>query len=72
MNVDWLRPLLQRIHDDKKIVAVPIIDIISHNTFEYSASPLVRGGFNWGLHFKWDSIPRHLLRNSEDYVKPVP
>ncbi|XP_053213335.1 polypeptide N-acetylgalactosaminyltransferase 35A-like [Panonychus citri] len=72
VNVDWLRPLLQRIHDDKKIVAVPIIDIISHNTFEYSASPLVRGGFNWGLHFKWDSIPRHLLRNSEDYVKPVP
>uniref|UniRef100_T1JRC9 Polypeptide N-acetylgalactosaminyltransferase n=1 Tax=Tetranychus urticae TaxID=32264 RepID=T1JRC9_TETUR len=72
VNVDWLRPLVQRIYEDRKVVAVPIIDVISHHTFEYTASPLVRGGFNWGLHFRWDSIPRNLLKDSEDYVKPIP
>ncbi|XP_074593386.1 polypeptide N-acetylgalactosaminyltransferase 11-like isoform X2 [Brevipalpus obovatus] len=71
VNHDWLRPLVQRIHENRKVVTIPIIDIISHNTFEYSASPLVRGGFNWGLHFKWDAIPSSLLRKKSDYVKPI-
>ena len=71
-NEDWLRPLLDQVHRDPKSVAVPIIDIINFNTFEYTASPLVRGGFNWGLHFKWDSVPRHLLLEKKDYIKPIP
>lgn len=39
-------------------VTVPIIDLINPDTFNYSSSPLVRGGFNWGLHFKWDNLPK--------------
>ena len=71
VNVDWLPPLLQRIKEDKKTAVCPVIDMINSDTFEYTASPLVRGGFNWGLHFSWDPIPRSLLQTKEDYVKPV-
>lgn len=72
VNSDWLRPLVQRIYENAQTVTIPIIDIINHSTFEYSASPLVRGGFNWGLHFKWDPIPLTLLQKKSDYVKPIP
>jgi len=71
VNVQWLEPLLTRIKENPKTVAVPIIDIISSETFKYSSSPLVRGGFNWGLHFKWDPIPPELLRSPKDFVQPV-
>ena len=27
-------------------------------------------GFNWGLNFKWDPIPRSELQNDEDFAKP--
>ena len=53
VNVDWLTPLLTRIHENRSTVVCPIIDIISANTFEYTSSPIVRGGFNW---FVWLSI----------------
>ena len=49
---------------------MPIIDIINADTFQYQSSPLVRGGFNWGLHFKWDPIPRSELSNEEAFAKP--
>lgn len=48
VNVDWIQPLLSRISESRKNVVVPIIDIINAETFKYTASPLVRGGFNWG------------------------
>ncbi|EDO34355.1 predicted protein [Nematostella vectensis] len=71
VNINWLQPLLQHIHDDQKAVACPVIDVISSDTFEYSSSPMVRGGFNWGLHFTWEPIPPSLLVKPEDYVKPI-
>ncbi|XP_067005377.2 polypeptide N-acetylgalactosaminyltransferase 11 [Anabrus simplex] len=71
VNVDWLQPLLARIVKSKTNVAMPIIDIINADTFEYSASPLVRGGFNWGLHFKWENLPTGTLNTQEDFVKPI-
>jgi len=55
VNQDWIEPLLQ------------IIDIINADTFEYTSSPLVRGGFIWGLHFRWDVIPKSMLQTDEDY-----
>ncbi|KAL3282878.1 hypothetical protein HHI36_006037 [Cryptolaemus montrouzieri] len=71
VNKGWIEPLLNRIHENKKNVAVPVIDIINADTFIYSSSPLVRGGFNWGLHFKWDNVPKGTFDTKEDFVKPI-
>lgn len=57
VNVGWIEPLLEQIQKKRSNVVMPIIDIINPDTFMYSASPLVRGGFNWGLHFKWENPP---------------
>lgn len=69
-NVGFAEPLLNRIKDDRRILAIPVIDIINPDTFAYTASPLVRGGFNWGLHFKWDSLPAGTLTKDEDFLGP--
>lgn len=71
VNVMWLEPLLARISESRNIVPMPVIDIINADTFQYTGSPLVRGGFNWGLHFKWDNLPVGTLQKSEDFVKPI-
>ncbi|XP_011503505.1 PREDICTED: polypeptide N-acetylgalactosaminyltransferase 35A isoform X2 [Ceratosolen solmsi marchali] len=71
VNNMWIEPLLTRIAYSKVIVPVPVIDIINADTFQYISSPLVRGGFNWGLHFKWDSLPVHTLSKEEDFIKPI-
>ncbi|RWS29312.1 polypeptide N-acetylgalactosaminyltransferase 11-like protein, partial [Leptotrombidium deliense] len=71
VNNNWILPLISRIYEDRNVVVCPIIDIINANTFEYTASPIVRGGFNWGLHFKWDSVPSNELKTKADFVKPI-
>ncbi|CAG0918430.1 unnamed protein product [Notodromas monacha] len=71
VNKQWLEPLVEPIAEKASVVTVPIIDMIDPDTFEYRPSPLVKGGFNWGLHFKWDNVPRELLANKEDFVKPI-
>ena len=61
-NVGWAEPLLERIHINRSIVVCPVIDVISWERIEYSAirgPPGVRGGFNWGLQFKWKKIPEY-------------
>jgi polypeptide N-acetylgalactosaminyltransferase len=70
-NVEWLEPLLARIKADRTNVVTPIIDIISADTFQYEPSPLVRGGFNWGLNFKWDAITKDDLQTSEAFAQPM-
>lgn len=70
-NVLWMEPLLARIAEDNKTLVAPIVDIINADTFRYSASPLVKGGFNWGLHFRWDNVPKAQLKRDEDFVKPI-
>lgn len=69
-NVGYAEPLLNRIKDNRQVLAIPVIDIINPDTFAYSSSPLVRGGFNWGMHFKWDSLPAGTLTKSEDFLGP--
>lgn len=71
VNTGWIEPLLNRIKSNRTTVVCPVIDIINADTFQYSGSPIVRGGFNWGLHFKWDSVPSSLLRVDSDFVKPI-
>lgn len=70
VNVGWAEPLLARIAANRTALTMPIIDIINADTFAYTSSPLVRGGFNWGLHFKWDNLPRAELRTEEAFVGP--
>lgn len=70
VNKEWIEPLLHLIKQNHSAVAVPIIDIINADTFAYSSSPLVRGGFNWGLHFRWDNLPKGLLTKEDDFAGP--
>eukprot|EP00048_Salpingoeca_helianthica_P020391 m.6333 g.6333 ORF g.6333 m.6333 type:complete len:537 (+) comp4752_c0_seq1:73-1683(+) len=67
-NVGWAEPLLQRVKEDPHNVVTPVIDVIDDNTFNYVGSPLVRGGFNWGLTFKWKSLPRTVKRHASDAI----
>ena len=67
-NVGWLEPLLHRIYLDKSTVVCPVIDVISWEKLEYSTirgPPGVRGGFNWGLQFKWRKIPNYEQKRRE-------
>uniref|UniRef100_A0A3Q3JVF8 Polypeptide N-acetylgalactosaminyltransferase n=1 Tax=Monopterus albus TaxID=43700 RepID=A0A3Q3JVF8_MONAL len=71
VNQAWLQPLLAPIQKDHHTVVCPVIDIISADTLTYSASPIVRGGFNWGLHFKWDPVPPSELSGPEGATGPI-
>lgn len=70
VNVGYVEPLLKRIKEDSHVLAMPVIDIINSDTFAYTSSPLVRGGFNWGLHFKWDNLPSGTLIKDSDFLGP--
>ncbi|XP_029426358.1 polypeptide N-acetylgalactosaminyltransferase 11 isoform X2 [Nannospalax galili] len=71
VNVRWLQPLLAIIQEDPHTVVCPVIDIISADTLAYSSSPVVRGGFNWGLHFKWDLVPLSELGGPDGATAPI-
>ncbi|NXS37698.1 GLT11 acetylgalactosaminyltransferase, partial [Pomatostomus ruficeps] len=71
VNEVWLQPLLAPIREDRRTVVCPVIDIISADTLTYSSSPVVRGGFNWGLHFKWDLVPLSELEGPEGATAPI-
>ncbi|XP_072235101.1 polypeptide N-acetylgalactosaminyltransferase 11 [Leuresthes tenuis] len=71
VNQAWLQPLLVPIQKDRRTVVCPVIDIISADTLAYSPSPIVRGGFNWGLHFKWDPVPPSELNGPEGSSGPI-
>lgn len=70
VNQEWMEPLLHLIKVNRSAIAVPIIDIINADTFAYTPSPLVRGGFNWGLHYRWDNIPKSFLKTEDDFKGP--
>uniref|UniRef100_A0A8D3AH57 Polypeptide N-acetylgalactosaminyltransferase n=1 Tax=Scophthalmus maximus TaxID=52904 RepID=A0A8D3AH57_SCOMX len=71
VNQAWLPPLLAPLQRDRRTVVCPVIDIISADTLAYSPSPVVRGGFNWGLHFKWDPVPPNELNGPEGATGPI-
>lgn len=68
VNVGWVEPLLSRIKANRTALVMPIIDIINADTFSYTSSPMVRGGFNWGLHFKWDNLPTGSFNEIRNHV----
>ena len=50
----WLEPLLSRIAENRRIVSIPVIDIISDETFEYIMRKDPEwGGFDWRLTYRW-------------------
>ena len=67
-NANWLQPLLARIKESRTNVVTPIIDVINADNFNYSPSPLVRGGFNWGMNFKWEGLTSRVER----FDAPIP
>lgn len=70
VNRQWLEPLLRLVKAENDTLAVPVIDLINADTFEYTPSPLVRGGFNWGLHFRWEHLPEGTLKVPDDFKGP--
>jgi polypeptide N-acetylgalactosaminyltransferase len=68
VNQRWLEPLLHELQQDNRTIAIPTIDLINADNFLYSASPLVRGGFNWGMHFRWDTLPVTKSANLSDPI----
>ena len=57
---DWYISLLARLAENPNDMVLPIVDPIHWNTLEYSKSKTpvqVRGGFTWGLTFRWKAIP---------------
>jgi len=71
VNSGWLEPLLSHVKTDRHNVAIPIIDIIDPDSFAVESSPLVRGGFNWGLFYRWDPVPQSMLQDSDSLVSPI-
>lgn len=69
----WLPPLIARVHEDRKRIVAPIIDVISDDTFAYStASDTTWGGFNWHLSFRWYTVPeREQARRNHDHSTPI-
>ncbi|KAK0070528.1 polypeptide N-acetylgalactosaminyltransferase 5 [Biomphalaria pfeifferi] len=56
----WLEPLLQRIKEDDKVVAVPQHDQINWDTFKFEFKPNADhqlGGFDFDLTFNWIGPP---------------
>lgn len=71
-NVNWLEPLLERIRQDRTIVPVPVIDIISSTDFSYSGTPAeVIGGFSWDMQFNWHSLPLSVRDKRKDSSEPI-
>ena len=70
VNKGWLEPLLFAVRNDPHTVSVPIIDIVNADTFFYEASGLVKGGFNWGMHYQWDPLTQDETKEVVKTVEP--
>ncbi|XP_039253881.2 polypeptide N-acetylgalactosaminyltransferase 11-like [Styela clava] len=70
-NVGWIEPLLDIVQMNRSTVVCPVVDIINSMTMSYIASPVLRGGFNWGLHFSWEDLPYMVEDPSEPFASPT-
>ncbi|XP_076808999.1 polypeptide N-acetylgalactosaminyltransferase 4-like [Clavelina lepadiformis] len=71
----WLEPLLERIKENRRVVALPIMEIINPDNFKFSVTPMQkvqRGGFDWTLTYRWIAPPRGRFQNPlMDMTQPV-
>lgn len=64
MSEQWIEPLLLSIKNSRKTIAVPVLDAIDNETFEFKpTSQILVGGFDWQLNFKWDLPTDEQLKN---------
>lgn len=57
---DWFISLLGWLAENPNDMVLPVVDPINWNSFEFSKSKVpvqFRGGFTWGLSFRWKAIP---------------
>ncbi|XP_016982143.1 putative polypeptide N-acetylgalactosaminyltransferase 13 isoform X2 [Drosophila rhopaloa] len=63
VNEGWLEPLLERLAQDPNLAVSPILDPIDPKTLSYRrGNEMLKGGFDWSLHFHW---LRRRLANQE-------
>lgn len=68
---DWHISLLAWLAENPIDMVLPVIDPVHWKTLEYSKSKIpiqIRGGFTWGLAFRWKAIPdEEKLRRKQNY-----
>eukprot|EP00911_Craspedida_sp_UC1_P001026 UC1_evm1s768 len=65
-NDGWLEPLLDRVRRDRTNVAMPIIDAIQYETWEWRTGVLERGVLDWTQRFYWMPLsPAELARRKD-------
>ena len=70
VNRDWLLPLLTRLMDKPTEAVVPVIDVINQQSLAYTWVGLNKGGFDWGLSFKWHPMNEHTWNDDHRKVQP--
>ncbi|XP_017845696.1 putative polypeptide N-acetylgalactosaminyltransferase 13 [Drosophila busckii] len=72
VNEGWLEPLLDRLIQNPQMAVSPLLDAIDPASLEYtSGNALLKGGFDWSLHFHW--LPRVLEKQeseAQEYRSP--
>ncbi|VDK69892.1 unnamed protein product [Litomosoides sigmodontis] len=66
----WIEPLLLPIQEDSTRAVLPVVDLISAKTFEFSKAMITKGTFNWDLTFTWKYFPWEYWELPENHVKP--
>ncbi|KAM3722525.1 putative N-acetylgalactosaminyltransferase [Dirofilaria immitis] len=66
----WIEPLLLPIQEDPTRVVLPVVDLISPKTFEFSKAMIAKGVFDWHLDFSWKYLPWEYWDLPENNIKP--
>ncbi|XP_032312284.1 putative polypeptide N-acetylgalactosaminyltransferase 13 isoform X2 [Drosophila ananassae] len=54
VNDGWLKPLLERLALNPHMAVSPLLDLIDPETLSYRrGNEMLKGGFDWSLHFHW-------------------
>ncbi|XP_039492059.1 putative polypeptide N-acetylgalactosaminyltransferase 13 [Drosophila santomea] len=54
VNDGWLEPLLERLAGNANLAVSPLLDPIDSTTLSYrKGNEMLKGGFDWSLHFHW-------------------